>query len=133
MVPGLQLATFLSMFPQYANVTTATVNGYICLINNGYQFVSQCVTDVPTLQPYYYLLAHMVAVSTNPISNTTAGNAGSYMPTNTSAGLVSMGFQQLETMVADQAFMLSTWYGQIFWMFTKQQYVQNFYLQGGYL
>ncbi len=132
MVPGLTLANFQTMFPEFGNVSVDLINTFINLINNGYQFTQQNVTDATTLNIYYWLLAHLVATATQQITGATGGPAGSYMPLSSTAGLVSMSFEQIPNLSADQAFMLSTRYGQVFWTFTKQQYIQNFYLTGGW-
>lgn len=128
MIPGLTLAGFQAMFLEFSNVSTSLIQTFINLINNGYNFINQNVTDSTTLNIYYFLAAHLVAVSTQPITGVTNGPSGSYMPLSDSAGLVSLSFQAIEGLSADQAFMLSTRYGQTFWTFAKQQYVQNFYL-----
>lgn len=130
MVPGLQLSTFQTMFPEFSTVSPALIQTFLDLVNNGYQFVQENITDTVVLNIFYFLVAHFVAVSTNQIVGTVAGPSGSFMPTASSAGLVSLSFQQVENYSADQAFMLSTRYGQTFYYFQKQQYIQNFYLSG---
>ena len=127
MVPGLDYADFLAMFPEFTNVPEALVTTFINLINNGYGFTQQNVTDPVILGIYYWLLAHFVASSTLPVTGSTSGPAGSYLPSATAAGLVSASFQTVANLSADQSFMLSTRYGQVFWTMSKQQYVQNYY------
>lgn len=126
MPPGLILATFLSMFPQFSSVSTNTINNFINLINTGYLFTQQNVTDPNILNPYYNLLAHLIAVSTQP-TGIAGGPSPSIMPSATTAGLVSASFQAVKDLTLDQVFMNSTWYGQVFWMFTKQEYVKSYY------
>ncbi len=130
MTAGLQLTTFQAMFPEFATVSTASIQIYLDLINNGYQFITQNIEDTTVLNIFYFLAAHFVAVSTNQGIGTTAGPSGSFMPIASTAGLVSLNFQQIENYSADQSFMLSTRYGQTFYYFQKQQYLQNFYLSG---
>lgn len=132
MAAGLQLSTFQTMFPEFSTVATSLIQTFLDLINNGYQFIVDDIEDLVVLNIYYFLAAHFVASSTNQITGTSAGPSGSFMPTASSAGLVSLSFQQIENYSADQAFMLSTRYGQTFYFFAKQQYIQNFYLNGCY-
>lgn len=126
--PGLDLADFQTMFPEFSAVSTSLIDTFINLINNGYNFTTNDVTDTTILNIYYQLLAHFVSTSTQPVTGNIAGPSGSYMPDSTTASHVSISFMQIQNLSLDQSFMNSTRYGQVFWMMTKQQYVQNFYL-----
>ena len=126
--PGLDVLVFQFMFPEFNLSCSTIVCTFINLINYGYKFVQQGINSTAILDPYYFLVAHLVATSTNQFTGTVAGPAGSYLPEGQTAGLVSASFQTVQGLSADQSFMLSTRYGQVFWVFTKQQYVQNFYL-----
>jgi hypothetical protein len=126
--PGLNSTDFNTMFPEFVSVSSSLITTFINLINNGYLFTVQNVTDPTILNIYYWYVAHLVAVSTQTITGTLAGPSGSYLPNSETAGLVATSFQEVKDISADQSFMLSTRYGQVFWVFTKQQYVQNFYL-----
>ncbi len=126
--PGLDITDFNTMFPEFASVSSALVTTFLNLINNGYGFILQNVTDTTILNIYYWLCAHLVATATQVNTGAIGGPSGSYMPESMKTGLVEASFAKIQNLSADQAFMLSTRYGQVFWTFTKQQYVQNFYL-----
>lgn len=126
--PGLDLTDFQTMFPEFSAVSTSLIDTFINLINNGYNFTTNNVTDTTILNIYYWLLAHFVSTSTQPVTGNISGPSGSYMPDSTTASHVSISFMQIQNLSLDQSFMNSTRYGQVFWMMTKQQYVQNFYL-----
>ena len=135
MLPGLQLATFLTMFPEFVNANTANpvlIPNYILLVNNGYGFSRTSESDTSILMPYYYLIAHFTSVSTMPQNGMLAGPSASDRTIGDHSDLVSLTFQAIEKLSLDQSFMTSSRYGQIFWMFTKQSYIQNMYLQGGW-
>jgi hypothetical protein len=129
--PGLNSTDFNAMFPEFSTVSSALITTFINLVNNGYQFTQDAVTDPVILNIYYWLVAHLVATSTKKYTGNIAGPSGSYLPAADSAGLVSISYQQVQGLSADQSFMLSTRYGEVFWTFTKQQYVINFYLSPG--
>jgi hypothetical protein len=122
----LLLATFRSTFAEFASVPDATVNTFIDLINCCYELTD--VTDSCQLNKYYWLLAHFVAVSSNPQTGGASGPSGSFMPISSSAGLVSLSFQQLPIYTGDMAFMLSTRYGQVYYEFARCNYIKSFYL-----
>lgn len=126
---GLTLAQFNIDFPEFSTVSPTLVQLFLDMVNCGYQLTT--VTNTCTLNIYYWLIAHLVATATQQVTGATAGASGSYMPVGSTAGLVSLTFQAIEGLSADQAFMLSTRYGQVFWMFSKQQYVMNTYFNVG--
>lgn len=127
---GLTLVGFNAIFPEFSAVSSSLVQLFIDMLNSGYVLTNE--TDQNVLNIYYWLLAHLVAVSTQQITGGTAGPSGSYMPLGSTAGLVSLTFEAINGLSADQAFLLSTRYGQTFWYFTKQRYIQKFYLNPCY-
>ena len=130
-MPGLQLAQFRTLFPEFSAVSDALVQTFLDLINNGYNFINNSVTNTTILNIYYWLSAHFVATATIPVTGAIAGAAGSYLPSSTTASKLSVSFQAVQGLSMDQVFMNSTRYGEVFWTMAKQQYIQNFYLSGG--
>lgn len=134
MAAGLNSTDFLNLFPEFSTVSINLINTYINMINFGFMLVTNNVTDTNILTIYYFLVAHYVSISTQPTTGTLSGPAGSYMPESESTGAVSASFAKIEKLSADESFMLSTRYGQVYWTSAKQQYIQNFYLnQCGWL
>jgi hypothetical protein len=119
------------MFPEFSLVSSALLQTYLDLINNGYGFINDNVSDSTTLNIYYFLCAHLVSISTQPFTGIINGPTGADRRIGDSAALVSLTFQQIEGLSIDQSFMNSTRYGQVFWLFSKQQYLNNFYLNVG--
>lgn len=128
MAAGLDIGDFNTMFPEFANAPSALVTTIINLVNNGYNFINQNVTDPTILNIYYWLVAHLVATSTQTTTGSILGPAGSYLPESQTASKVSVSFAKVQNLSLDQVFMFSTRYGEVFWTFAKQQYIQNFYI-----
>ena len=128
MMPGLNLTDFQTMFPEFNLVSSSLITTFINLINNGYGFITSNETSATVLDIYYWLLAHLVSASTQQSTGNINGPAASWMLEATTTAQVSASFAKIQNLSIDQSFMNSTRYGQVFWMMTKQQYVQNFYL-----
>jgi hypothetical protein len=127
-MPGLNLTDFQTMFPEFNLVSTSLITTFINLINNGYGFITSNETSTTVLDIYYWLVAHFVSTSTQQSTGNINGPAASWMLEATTTAQVSASFAKIQNLSIDQSFMNSTRYGQVFWMMTKQQYVQNFYL-----
>lgn len=128
---GLILSQFRTNFPEFNAVADSICQALIDVVNNGFNLISDNVTDTAILNIYYYLVAHFVAVSTTT-TGTIAPAAGSYMPESSTVGAVSASFAKINDLSADQSFMLSTRYGQVYWFLAKQQYIKSNYLSFSY-
>lgn len=126
--PGIDVADFQTMFPEFSSVSSSIITIYVNLINNGYGLVANNVTDSTVLNIYYFLCAHLVQVATNYANGTTSGPSPWYALDATSTSKASFDFVKLQEVTIDQSFMTSTRYGQVYWTFMKQQYIQNYYL-----
>lgn len=120
--------TFYAMFPEFASAPMYLVNQYIDLINNFYNLSD--VSDSWVLNNYYYLLAHFVATSTMVSDKSQiAYPATSQTKSGENAGSLSADYASayIANMTADQSFLTSTRYGQMFFFFQKKQYLNTVY------
>lgn len=128
MDPGLNSVTFFTMFPQFATAPVYLVDMYVSLINNGYGFITNGVTDLAVLNIYYMLLAHFVASTTMPTDPSQINYAAPlYTKTAENSGQAGASYVNIPMLTADISMMNSTWYGQQFYSFARQNYIQNTY------
>lgn len=125
---GLNSTTFYAMFPEFSAAPLYLVQQYIDLINGYYRLTD--VEDSLVLLNYNYLLAHFVALSTMPgdrsqVSGPSAVNTKS----SETAGSLSASYVSgnIANMTADQSFLTSTRYGQVFYNFKKVVYLETVY------
>ena len=124
---GLVLASFKSLFPEFVNVSDANIQTIIDTINCGYNLISLNVTDTCTLNIYYWLAAHLAFLGYNLSDGSAKAASPSGALTASATSRTSVSFANPTNMTADQSFINSTRYGQMFYWLCKQRYIQNTY------
>lgn len=124
---GVILASFRTQFPEFKNVSDANIQTILDTINCGFQLITLNITDACTLNIYYWLTAHLAYLG----YDLSTGESKPASPSNalqaSSTSRTSVTFANIEPMTADQSYINSTRYGQMFYWLCRQRYIHNTY------
>lgn len=124
---GVILSTFRNLFPEFVKVSDANIQNILDTINCGYNLITLNITDSCTLNIYYWLVSHLAFLGYNLADGSTKAASPSGALTASATSRTSVSFANPTDMTADQSFINSTRYGQMFYWLCKQRYIHNTY------
>ena len=124
---GVILASFRTMFPEFKNVADANIQTILDLVNCSFQLISLEIADDCTLAIYYWLVAHLAYLG----YDLSTGESKPASPSNalqaSATSRTSVTFANIDALSADQSYINSTRYGQMFYRLCRQRYIHNTY------